>query len=139
LPKKFKDPRSVTIPCTIGKEAVNKAFIDLGASINLMPLSMCKRIGNLKIDPTKMTLQPVDHSIKRPYGVVEDVLVKLHHFTFPVDFVIIDIEEDTDIPLILGRPFMLTANCVVDMGNGNLELSIDNQKITFDLFKAMKY
>jgi len=50
-----------------------------------------------------------------------------------------DIEEDTEIPLILGRPFMLTASCVVDMGNGNLELSVDNQKVTFDLFKAMKY
>ena len=86
-----------------------------------------------------MTLQLADRSITRPYGVVEDVLVKVHHFIFPVDFVIMDIEEDTEIPFILGRPFMLTANCVVDMGNGNLELSIDNQKITFDLFKAMKY
>ncbi|KHN46566.1 hypothetical protein glysoja_032658, partial [Glycine soja] len=139
LPKKFKDPRSVTIPCTIGKEVVDKALIDLGASINLMPLSMCKIIGDLKIDPTRMTLQLADHSIIRPYGVVEDVLVKVRHFTFPVDFVIMDIEEDTEIPLILGRPFMLTANCVVDMGNGNLELSVDNQKVTFDLFKAMKY
>ena len=138
LPKKFKDPGSVTIPCTIGKEAINKALIDLGASINL-PMSMCKKIENLKIDPSKMTLQLEDRSITRPYGVVEDVLVKVRHFTFPVDFVIMDIEEDMGIPLILGRPFMLTANCVVDMGNGNLELSIDNQKITFNLFKEMKY
>ena len=127
LPKKFKDPGSVTIPCTIRKEAVNKALIDLGASIDLMPLSMCRRIGNLKIDPTKMTLQLVDRSITRPYGVVKDVLVKVRHFIFLVDFVIMDIEEDTEIPLILGRPFILTANCVVDMGNGNLELSIDNK------------
>ena len=58
--------------------------------------------------------------------MVEDVLVKVRHFTFPVDFVIMYIEEDTDIPLILGRTFMLTTNGVVDMGNGNLELSIDN-------------
>ena len=71
--------------------------------------------------------------------MVEDVLVKVRHFTFLVDIVIMDIEEDADIPLILGILFMLTANCVVDIGNGNLELSIDNQKITFDLFKAMKY
>ena len=138
LPKKFKDPGSVTIPCTIGKEAINKALIDLGASINL-PMSMCKKIENLKIDPSKMTLQLEDRSITRPYGVVEDVLVKVRHFIFLVDFVIMDIEEDIEIPLILGRPFMLTANCVVDIGNGNLGLSIDNQKITFDLFKAMKY
>ena len=104
-----------------------------------MPLSICRRIGNLKIDPTRMTLQLADHSITRPYRVVEDVLVKVSHFTFLVDFVIMDIEEDIEIPLILGRPFMLTTNCVVDMGTGTLELSIDNQKITFDLSKAMKY
>ena len=55
-PKKFKDPEGVTIPCTIGNESVGKTLIDLGASINLMPLSMCRRIGNLMIDPTKMTL-----------------------------------------------------------------------------------
>ncbi|KHN10391.1 hypothetical protein glysoja_049272, partial [Glycine soja] len=138
LPKKFKDPGSVTIPCTIGNESVWKVLIDLGASINLMPLSMCRRIGNLKIDPTKMMLQLVDRSIARPYEVVEDVLVKVHRFTFRVDFVIMDIEKDAEIPLILGRPFMLTSNCVVDMGNGNLEMSVDDQKVTFNLFKAIK-
>ncbi|XP_014625013.1 uncharacterized protein LOC114393578 [Glycine soja] len=79
-----------------------KAFIDLGASINLMPLSMCRRIGNLKIDPTRMTLQIADRSITRPFGVVEDVLVKVRHFTFLVKFVIMDIEEDEEILLILG-------------------------------------
>ena len=79
--------------------------------------------------PTRMTLQPADRSITRPYGVVEDVLVKVQQFTFPVDFVIMDIEEDDEIPLILGRPFMLTANCVVDIGKGNLEMGIDDQNI----------
>ncbi|XP_006599953.1 uncharacterized protein [Glycine max] len=125
LPEKFKDPRSVTIPCTIGNKSVGKTLIDLGASINLMPLSLCRRIGNLKINPTKMTLQLTDRSITRPYEVVEDVLVKVRHFTFPVDFVIMDI-EDAEIPLILGRPFMLIANYVVDMGNCNLEMSIND-------------
>ena len=71
--------------------------------------------------------------------MVEDVLVKVCQFTFPVDFVIMDIEEDADIPLILGRPFMLTAKCVVDMGNGNLEMSVDEQKVTFNLFDAIKH
>ncbi|XP_006584380.1 uncharacterized protein LOC114420627 [Glycine soja] len=139
LPKKFKDPGSVTIPFTIWNVSVRKALIDLGAHINLMPLSMCRRIGNLKIDPTKMTLQLTDQSIIRPYGVVKDVFVKVRHFTLPVDFVIMDIEEDTKIPLILGRPFMLTSNCVVDIGNDNLEMSVDDQKVTFNLFEAIKY
>ena len=134
LLEKFKDPGSVTIPCTIGNDSIGKTLIDLGASINLMPLSMCRRIGNLKIDPTKMTLQLADRSITKPYGVVEDVLVKVCHFTFSIDFVIIDIEEDAEILFILGKPFMLTANFVVDMGNDNLKMSIDDQKVTFNIF-----
>ena len=71
--------------------------------------------------------------------MVEDVLVKVRQFTFPVDFVIMDIEEDADIPLILGRPFMLTGKCVVNIGNGNLEMSVDDQKVTFNLFDAIKH
>ena len=86
-----------------------------------------------------MTLQLADHSITRPYGVVEDVLVKVYQFTFPVDFVIMDIEKDYDIPLILGRPFMLIAKCVVDMGNGNLEMTVDDQKVTINLFEVIKH
>ena len=119
--------------------SVGKALIDLGPNINLMPLSMCKRIGELEIMPTRMTLQLVDRSITRLYGVVEDVLVKVRQFTFPADFVIMDIEEDAEILLTIGRPFMLLANCVVDMGKGNLEMSMDDQKVTFNLFEAMKH
>ena len=70
-----------------------------------------------------MTFQQVDHSIKRPYGVVEDVLVKVQQFTFPVDFMIMDIEEDLDVPLILGRLFMSTAKCVMC---NILEISLRN-------------
>ena len=70
---------------------------------------------------------------------MEDVLVKMHQFTFPTDFVIMDIEEDSKIPLILGHSFMLIANCVVDMGKGNLQMSVDDQKVTFNLFEAMKH
>ena len=139
LSPKFKDLGSVTIPCSIGNLSVGKTLIDLGASINLMSLSMCKRIGDLKIDPTRMTLQLADHSITRPFGVVEDVLVKVRHFTFLVDFVIMDIEEDEEIPLVLGQPFMLTTKCMVDMGNRNLELSVNDQKVTFNLFEAIKH
>ena len=65
--------------------------------------------------------------------------IKVRQFTFPANFVIMDIEEDVEIPLILGRSFMLTTNCVVDMGKGNLEMSVDDQKVTFNLFEAMKH
>ena len=75
-----------------------------------------------------MTLQLADRSITKPYGVIEDVLVKVHQFTFLMDFVIVDIEEDSNIPLILGWPFMLTVKFVVNMGNGNLEMSVEDEK-----------
>ena len=129
----------MTIPFSIGVVSVGMTLIDLEASINLMPLSMCRRIRNLRIAPTRMTIQLENRSITRPYGVVEDVLVKIHQFTFLVDFVIMDIEEDANISLILGRPFMLTAKCVVDMGNGNLEMSVEDQKVIFNLFEAIKH
>ncbi|XP_006579192.1 uncharacterized protein [Glycine max] len=116
LPPKHKDPDSVTIPCSIGEVFVGKTLIDLGASINLMRLSMCRRLGELEIMPTRMTLQLADRSITRPYGVIEDVLVRVKHLIFPADFIVMDIEEDANIRLILGQPFMSTASCVVDMG-----------------------
>jgi len=103
-----------------------------------MPLSMCRRLGEIEIIPTHMTLQLADRSIARPYGVIEDVLVKVKHLIFPADFVVIDIEEDTDIPLILGRPFMSTASCVVDMGKKMLQMGIEDHKISFDLFHEDK-
>jgi len=74
--------------------------------------------------PTRMTLQLADRSITRPYGVIEDVLVKVKPLIFPDDFIVIDIEEDADIPLILGCPFMSTASCVVDMGKKMLQMGI---------------
>ena len=66
-------------------------------------------------------------------------MVRVKHITFPTDFVVMDIEEDLEIPIILGHPFMSTASCIVDMGKGKLELSVDDQKISFDLFEAMKH
>jgi len=138
LPRKHKDPGSVTIPCSIGEIAMGKALIDLGASINLMPLSMCRRLGEIEIMPTRMTLQLAYCSITRPYGVIEDVLVRVKHLIFPVDFIVIDIEEDADIPLILGRPFMSTASCVVDMGKRKLQMAIEDQQISFNMFHEEK-
>ena len=84
--------------------------------------------------PTRMTLQLADRFITRPYGVTEDVLVRVKHFIFPADIVVMNIYEDIGIPVILGRPFMLTASCIVDIGKRKLELGFEDQKIDFDLF-----
>ena len=93
-----------------------------------------RRLGELEIIPTKMTLQLADSSITRPYGVIEDVLVWIKRLLFPADFILMDILEDADIPLILGCPFMSTASCVVDIGKKKLEMGIEDQQINFDLF-----
>ena len=133
LPQKSEDPGSFTIPVSIGAVPVGKALLDLGASINLMPLSMLKRIGNLLVTPTKMTLQLADRSVIFPYGVAEDVLMKVGKFTFPVDFVIINAEEDAEVPLILGRPFLVTSGALIDVPKGELILRVDEEEETFQV------
>ncbi|XP_019430151.1 PREDICTED: uncharacterized protein LOC109337598 [Lupinus angustifolius] len=114
LSEKTKDSGSFTISVTIGELSVGKTLLDLGAIINLMPISMLKRIGDLEIKPTRMTLQLTNRSVKYPYGVVEDVLVKVDGLVFPMYFVIMDIEEDKEVPLILGRLFMKTSRVIRD-------------------------
>jgi len=126
LPPKHKDLGVVTILCSIGEVAVGKVLKDLGAIINLMPLSVCRWLGELEIMPTCMTLHLADRFITRPYGLIEDVLMKVKHLIFPADYVVIDIEEDADIPLILGHPFMSTASCMVDMGKKMLHMGIED-------------
>ena len=102
LLQKLKDPGSFTIPCTIGNAIFERALCDLGASINLMPLSIFKRLGLGEARLTTVTLQLADRSLKHPRGIIEDVLVKVDKFIFPADFIVLDMEEDKEIPIILG-------------------------------------
>lgn len=85
-----------------------------------------------------MTLQFADKSYKFPYGIVEDVLVKVDKFIFPVDFVVLEMEEDDDIPLILGRPFLQTGRCLIDMKDGTLTLKFFDEVVKLNVLKAMK-
>ncbi|XP_014503238.1 uncharacterized protein LOC106763579 [Vigna radiata var. radiata] len=105
-PPKVKDPGSFTIPCVIGNVRICKALIDLWSSINLMPLSMLKKISGLKVNPTKISLLMADGSPKKPYGLAEDVVIQVEKLEFLVDFVMIEMEEDKEIPIILGRLFI---------------------------------
>ncbi|XP_031271281.1 uncharacterized protein LOC116129694 [Pistacia vera] len=106
LPPKLKDIWSFTIPCVIGDVQFDRVLCDLGASINLMPLSVFKKLGIGEVNPTMVSLQLADRSIKHPWGIVEDVLVKVDKFILPTDFVVLDMKEDKEIPLIFGRPFL---------------------------------
>ncbi|XP_050916003.1 uncharacterized protein LOC127131112 [Lathyrus oleraceus] len=124
IPMKKKDRGVVTIPCAIGDRSFNKALIDLGASVSLMPLSIYKKLGIWVVQDTRMTLQFADHSVKKPYGIVEDVLVKIDKFVFSVDFVILEMPEDKEIPLILGRPFLETGWCLINIEEGTMTLKV---------------
>ena len=95
LPLKMQVPSSFTIPCTIGNFEFVKALCDSGASINLMPLSVVKKLSLGELTSTTMTLQMEDRTMAQPEGVLEDVLIKVGKFIFPVEFVVIDMEEDT--------------------------------------------
>ncbi|KAI5447937.1 hypothetical protein KIW84_015399 [Lathyrus oleraceus] len=139
LPKKEVDPGRVTLPVKIGDVYVGKGLIDLGSSINLIPLSIIKRLGNIEIKSIRMTLQLADKSTTHPHGIAQDVLVKVDKFFFPVDFIVIDMEEDDDAPLILGRPFMKTARMMIDVDDGLMKVRVQNEEVTFDLFEAMKH
>ncbi|CAL9012887.1 unnamed protein product [Prunus brigantina] len=139
LPPKKKDRGSFKIPCTIGNNFFERALCDLGSSINLLPLSVAKKIGIGEIKPTTVSLQMADRSITYPDGIIEDVLVKVDTLIFPVDFLVLDMEEDSDTQLILGRPFLITSRTLIDVEEGLLTLRVGNEKATFKVFEAIKF
>ncbi|XP_061337523.1 uncharacterized protein LOC133284488 [Gastrolobium bilobum] len=114
FPPKLQDPGSFNIPIAVGNTNVGRALCDLGASINLMPLSICKSLGITELKPTMVFLQLADRSLRRPNGIIEDVLVKVDKFIFPADFIVLDMEEEGEMPLLLGRPFLATARAMID-------------------------
>ncbi|CAL8993246.1 unnamed protein product [Prunus brigantina] len=118
LPPKLKDPGSFSIDITIGGKLVEKAMLDLGASINLMPYSVYLQLGLGELKATTISLQLADRSVKYPRGIVEDILVQVDKLILPADFVVLDMEEapihDRELPILLGRPFMATAKTIID-------------------------
>ncbi|GKV24783.1 hypothetical protein SLEP1_g34352 [Rubroshorea leprosula] len=103
-----------------------------------MPFHVFRKVGLGEPTPTTVSLQLADRSIKYPRGVVEDVLVKVDKFIFPVDFIVLDMEEDFEMPLILGRPFLATGRALIDVQQGKLSLRIHDEEIVFNVFDAMK-
>ena len=139
LPQKLKDPGSFTISCTIGNAIFERALCDLGARINLMPLSIFTRFGLGEARPTTVTLQLADRSLKHPRGIIEDVLVKVDKFIFPTDFIVLDMEEDKEIPIILGRPFLATGRAMIDVQRGELKLRVQEEEVKFIVFEAVRH
>ncbi|GJY76178.1 reverse transcriptase domain-containing protein [Tanacetum coccineum] len=107
LPQKEKDTRSFTLPCFINNICFDKALVDLGASVIVMLFSTYTNLGLGVLSHTRLTIELADRTIKQPRGIAENVLVRIGKFVFPIDFIILDIPEDDDVPLILGRPFLI--------------------------------
>ncbi|XP_070030065.1 uncharacterized protein [Nicotiana sylvestris] len=129
---------SFTIPCTIGNFAFAKALCDLRASINLMPLAIYKRLGIGRARTTSMLLQLDDRTVKRPSGILDDVLIQVGKFVFPADFVILDCKVDEEIPILLGRPFLATGRDLINYETGELKMRLNDEEITFNVQKYMR-
>ncbi|GJY95706.1 reverse transcriptase domain-containing protein [Tanacetum coccineum] len=132
LPEKLGDPGKFLIPCGFS-ELKCKALADLGASINLMPLSVWKKLGLPELISTQMTLELANRDICTPVGIARDVFVPVGKFTFPADFVIVDYESDPRVPLILGRPFLRTARALIDVHGEEMILRDGNERLTLNM------
>nr|GEW08235.1 reverse transcriptase domain-containing protein [Tanacetum cinerariifolium] len=132
LPEKLGDPGKFLIPCGFS-ELKCKALADLGASINLMPLSVWKELGLPDLIPTRMTLELANRAICTPYGIARDVFVSVGKFTFPADFVVVDYESDPRVPLILGRPFLRTARALIDVHGEEMILCGGNERLNLNM------
>ncbi|GJW78803.1 DNA-directed DNA polymerase [Tanacetum coccineum] len=138
LPSKEKDPRSFTIPCDIGQLHIDNALADLGASISLMPYTMYEKLGLGEPKATRMSLELADRSIQYPRGITENVLIKVDKFVLPIDFVILDMSEDSRVPIILGRPFLATARAMIDVFNKKITLRVGDDEVIFDVDQSIK-
>ncbi|XP_050222157.1 uncharacterized protein LOC126672251 [Mercurialis annua] len=125
LHRKAKDHESFTIPCTISITNFGKALCDLGASVNLMSLSMCRSFCLMhNMRSTSVSLQLADKSITFPNGLLEDILIRMDKFIFSIDFIVLDMKDDEEVPLILGRPFLITSKALINVEGGKLTLRV---------------
>nr|GEX28478.1 reverse transcriptase domain-containing protein [Tanacetum cinerariifolium] len=139
LSRKLGDPGKFLIPCEFPGMDECLALADLGASINLMPLSVWEGLLLPELTPTCMTLELADRSVSKPIAIAKDVSVKAGVFYFSADFVVVDFELDPRVPLILGRCFLKTGRALIDAHKGELTLRIGNEAITYNLDQTLRY
>ncbi|XP_038695435.1 uncharacterized protein LOC119992714 [Tripterygium wilfordii] len=143
LPPKLSDPGSFDIPITIGNKRHGHAMLDLGASINLMPFSVYKELGIQGMKKTTVRLELADRSVRHPKGIVEDILVQVDKLILPADFIILDTEESEmnghDAPILLGRPFMATADTCIRVKDGTLTMTVLGETVELKVFEALSF
>ncbi|GJU50484.1 DNA-directed DNA polymerase [Tanacetum coccineum] len=138
LPLKEKDLGSFTIPCDTSQLHINNVLADLGTSISLMPFTMYEKLGLGEPKATRMSLELADRSIQYLRGIVENVLIKVDKFVLPIDFVILDMPEDSRVPIILGRPFLATARAMMDVFNKKITLRVGDDEVIFVIDQSIK-
>jgi hypothetical protein len=138
---KYKDPGCHIISCFIGEHKIERALLDLGASVNLLPNLVFQSLNLGELKPISVTLLLVDRSVKVPRGIVEDMLVQIDKFIYPVDFVVLDtqhVEACNSILVILERPFLATSNALINYRNGLMKLSFGNMTLEMNVFNICK-
>ncbi|CAM8877537.1 unnamed protein product [Rhodiola kirilowii] len=138
MPKKMQDNGSFSIPISLGKIEIDRALCDLGASISLIPYSLFEQIDVGELHPTTISLKLADRSSRIPRGVLRDVPIKVGKFFIPVDFYVLEMDVEQEMPVILGRPFLNSVEAVIRCGEGSIELKIGDEKLKFFLKNAMK-
>ncbi|XP_073033775.1 uncharacterized protein [Primulina eburnea] len=129
LPRKLQDPGEFVVPCEIGGQLVEKAICDSGASVNIMPSSLYEKLGLSMIEPTGLTLQMADKSVRTPLGIVEDVELKIDKIRLLADFVVLDMGNSQNVRTIFRRPFLATAGAIIDLRQGKLTLEVDSKNV----------
>ncbi|CAM8934722.1 unnamed protein product [Rhodiola kirilowii] len=133
MPPKLKDSGSFSIPCDIGDITICHALCDLGANVSIMPYSFYAKLNLGDLCPTNISIHLADHSCRLPKGILKDVPVKVKNIYIPADFIVLEISEDIDIPIILGRPFLYTVKVVIDMDRGSIALRVGSECVVFYL------
>ncbi|GKB29285.1 NRT1/ PTR family protein 5.2 [Tanacetum coccineum] len=128
---KLEEPRKFLIPCALQELDRTNALADSGASINLLPHSIYKQLGLEALKPTRMTLELANRSVTHPMGIAEDVVVRVDGFTFLADFVVANFEPDPRVPIILRRPFLRTAEALIDLYEEKLTLRVGSDELVF--------
>ncbi|GJW53959.1 DNA-directed DNA polymerase, partial [Tanacetum coccineum] len=135
---KGERPREFYYSCDIGQLHIDNALADLGASISLMPYMMYKKLSLGEPKATRMSLELADRSIQYLRGIIENVLIKVDKFVLPIDFIILDMPEDSRVPIILGRPFLATARAMIDVFNKKITLRMGDDEVIFGVDQSIK-
>ncbi|XP_013632947.1 PREDICTED: uncharacterized protein LOC106338536 [Brassica oleracea var. oleracea] len=136
--EKQGDPGKFVLSIQIGKTVFSCSLVDLGSSVNLMPYSVARRLGYTLFKPTRMSLVFVDRSVKSPVGILEVLQVKVGNTSVPADFVVLELEEESKDPLILGRPFLCTVRAIIDVRQGKIDLYLGDRVMQFEMDELLK-